>query len=116
MDNKNYYDIVIIGSGMAGLYSAYHITQTNPNIKIAILEKFKKQWLGGRTSNDLFYGTQIATGAGIGRLDTNPLLINLMDHLGIPYSKTKAIIDYSKTINNVVDIVKIIDKLKIEYK
>ena len=116
MDNKNYYDIVIIGSGMAGLYSAYHITQTIPNIKIAILEKFKKQWLGGRTSNDLFYGTQIATGAGIGRLDTNPLLINLMKHLEIPFSKMKAIIDYSKTINPVVDIVKTIDKLKIEYK
>jgi len=31
--------------------------------------------------NEIFYGTQIVTGAGIGRKDTNPLLIKLMKDL-----------------------------------
>ena len=76
-----HYDIIIIGSGMAGLYSAYHIKKQFPNISFVILEKFKKEWIGGRTSNETFYGTQIVTGAGIGRRETNPLLIQLMNDL-----------------------------------
>jgi hypothetical protein len=108
-------DIIIIGSGMAGLYSAYNIKNTSPNTSFLVLEKYKKEWIGGRTSNEMFYGTEIVTGAGVGRLDKNPLLINLMNKLDIKYSKYKSIIDYSATINP-VDIVKIIDKLKVEYK
>jgi hypothetical protein len=100
---------------MAGLYSAYNIKKTSPNTTFLVLEKYKKDWIGGRTSNEMFYGTEIVTGAGIGRLDKNPLLINLMNKLDIKYSKYKSIIDYSKTINP-VDIVKFIDKLKVEYK
>ena len=114
MSNKNV-DIIIIGSGMAGLYSAYNIKKTCPNTSFLVLEKYKKDWIGGRTSNEMFYGTEIVTGAGVGRLDKNPLLINLMNKLDIKYSKYKSIIDYSKTINP-VDIVKFIDKLKVEYK
>ena len=110
-----YVDIIIIGSGMAGLYSAYNIKKTSPDTSFLVLEKYKKEWIGGRTSNEMFYGTEIVTGAGIGRLDTNPLLINLMKKLDINYSKIKSIMDYSKTMNP-VDIVKIVDKLKIEYK
>ena len=113
MSNKNV-DIIIIGSGMAGLYSAYNIKKTCPNTFL-VLEKYKKDWIGGRTSNEMFYGTEIVTGAGVGRLDKNPLLINLMNKLDIKYSKYKSIVDYSKTINP-VDIVKFIDKLKVEYK
>jgi hypothetical protein len=108
-------DIIIIGSGMAGLYSAYNIKNTSPDTSFLVLEKYKKEWIGGRTSNEMFYGTEIVTGAGVGRLDKNPLLINLMNKLDIKYSKYKSIIDYSTTINP-VDIVKIIDKLKVEYK
>ena len=108
-------DIIIIGSGMAGLYSAYNIKKTSPNTSFLVLEKYKKDWIGGRTSNEMFYGTEIVTGAGVGRLDKNPLLINLMNKLDIKYSKYKSIIDYSKTINP-IDIVKFIDKLKVEYK
>ena len=63
--SDKYYDIIIIGSGMAGLYSAYNILKMSPNTSFLILEKHKKQWIGGRTSNETFYGTQIVTGAGI---------------------------------------------------
>jgi hypothetical protein len=109
------YDIIIIGSGMAGLYSGYNIKKTSPNTTFLILEKYKKQWLGGRTSNENFYGTEIVTGAGIGRKDTNPLLIKLMNELNIKYSEYKPTISYSKLINP-VDIIKILNKLRIEYK
>jgi protoporphyrinogen oxidase len=53
------YDIIIIGSGISGLYAAYNIKKTSPDTSFLILEKYKKQWIGGRTSNEMFYGTEI---------------------------------------------------------
>ncbi|TMM59428.1 NAD(P)/FAD-dependent oxidoreductase [Maribacter algarum] len=35
------YDVLIIGGGAAGFYAAIHIAETNPNLKIAILERGK---------------------------------------------------------------------------
>ena len=43
MTNK--YDIIIIGSGIAGLYSAYTIQKMAPNLRILILEKHKNNGL-----------------------------------------------------------------------
>ena len=63
----NYYDIIIIGSGMAGLYSAYNIKEMSHNTSFLILEKHKKEWIGGRASNEMFYGAQVVTGAGVKR-------------------------------------------------
>jgi hypothetical protein len=74
----NYVDIIIIGSGMSGLYSAYQILKYSPEKSFLILEKYKKNWIGGRTSNDVFYGTEIVTGAGIGRKKKDKLLYNLL--------------------------------------
>ena len=79
------YDIIIIGSGIAGLYSAYKIKQFNPALSVLILEKNKKQWIGGRTSNEPFYGTQVVTGAGIVRKNKDHLLVKLIKELNIPY-------------------------------
>jgi len=110
-----YVDIIIVGSGMSGLYSAYKIKKESPDTSFLVLEKYKKNWIGGRTSNEKFYGTEIVTGAGIGRLDTNPLLIKLMEQLDIKYSEFKSIMNYSKTMKP-LDIVKISNTLKIEYK
>ena len=39
----NYYDIIIIGSGMAGLYSAYNIKKMSLDTSFLILEKHKKR-------------------------------------------------------------------------
>jgi phytoene dehydrogenase-like protein len=61
--NSKEYDIIIIGSGMAGLYSALNIKRDNSDTKFLILEKYKKNWIGGRASNDTFYGVTIVTGA-----------------------------------------------------
>jgi monoamine oxidase len=51
----SYYDIIIIGSGISGLYSAYNIKKNYPTTTFLILEKYKKQWIGGRTSNGKGY-------------------------------------------------------------
>ena len=75
MNNKQF-DIIIIGSGMSGLYSAYNIKKTSPNTSFLVLEQYKKEWIGGRTSNEIFYGTEIVTGAGIGRKSKDKLLYN----------------------------------------
>jgi hypothetical protein len=110
----NYYDIIIIGSGMAGLFSAYNIKNISPNTSFLILEKHKKQWIGGRASNEMFYGTQVVTGAGVGRKEKDKLLIKLMDEIGVKYTQYDTTINYSRTFTP-VDIVKIINKLKGEY-
>jgi hypothetical protein len=114
MNIKNY-DIVIIGSGIAGLYAAYQIQKKSPNTSFVVLEKYKKQWIGGRTSNDTFYGTQIVTGAGVGREDTNPLLIDLLKDLNIPYEESLSVMNYSKMIRSPVDVQKIIEYLRKKY-
>ena len=111
---EKYYDIIIIGSGMSGLYSAYNIQKMYPDISFLILEKHHKQWIGGRTSNEMFYGVQVVTGAGIGRKDKNPLLIKLMDELQIKYSDFVSTMNYSKLFEP-VDIMKIINLLKRQY-
>lgn len=110
-----YYDIIIVGSGMSGLYSAYNIQKCSPNTSFLILEKYKRQWIGGRTSNETFYGAEIVTGAGIGREDTNPLLIELMNEIGVKYNKFNSIMDYSSRFAP-IDIVKFINKLKMALK
>jgi hypothetical protein len=113
--NNNPYDIIIIGSGMSGLYSALNIKKYAPNTSFLILEKHKKLWLGGRTSNETFHGVTVVTGAGIGRKDKNPILIKLMNELNIHYDEYESIMNYSNLIKP-IDIIKFINILKIEYK
>jgi thioredoxin reductase len=110
----NYYDIIIIGSGIAGLFSAYNIKKISPNTSFLILEKHKKQWIGGRTSNEMFYGTQVVTGAGVGRKEKDKLLIGLMNEIGVKYTQYDTTINYSKTFTP-IDVLKTIKKLKVEY-
>lgn len=108
------YDIIIIGSGMAGLYSAYNIKKTSPTTSFLILEKYKKNWIGGRTSNDSFYGTEIVTGAGIGRKAKDKLLFNLLKEFDLDrheYSITPKFSEFVQRVN----INKIVEKLKSEF-
>jgi hypothetical protein len=109
-----FYDIIIIGSGMGGLYSAYNIKKMSPNTTFLILEKYKKQWIGGRTSNEVFYGTEIVTGAGIGRIKKDKLLHNLLDELDLKTSEFTNKPYYSKLITH-LDIKKVMNHLRDEY-
>ena len=112
---SKYIDIIIIGSGMSGLYSAYNIKKTSPNTSFLILEKYKKDWIGGRTSNEMFYGTEIVTGAGIGRKSKDKLLYKLLNNLGLNAPEYIVNPQYSKVMEH-IDIKKKMDKLKKEYK
>jgi hypothetical protein len=109
-----YYDIIIIGSGISGLYSALNIQKFHPNTSFLVLEKYKKQWIGGRTSNEKFHEVSIVTGAGVGRKNKDKLLIKFMNEIGIEYSEYKSVIHYSQF--NHLDIIEIINKLKILYR
>lgn len=113
--NSKQYDIIIIGSGMAGLYSALNIKKEKSDTNFLILEKYKKKWIGGRTSNDTFHGVSVVTGAGIGRKDKNPLLIKLMKELDIHYSEHDFTVNYSNLFTP-LNINLVINKLKVLYK
>jgi hypothetical protein len=110
-----YVDIIIIGTGMSGLYSAYQIKQFSPDTSFLILEKYKKNWIGGRTSNDMFYGTEIVTGAGIGRKSKDKLLHKLIHHFNLNTPEYTINPQKSKLIQR-VDTNNIMNRLKKEYK
>lgn len=110
-----YYDIVIIGSGIAGLYSAYLIKKISPVLSFIILEKNNKKWIGGRTNNDTFRGSQIVTGAGIIRKNKDKLLMHLLKDLKLGHSEFDVDPYYSKEIETVVNINDVIQHLKKQY-
>ena len=112
--STKYYDIVIIGSGIAGLYSANKIKETSPETSFIILEKYKKQFIGGRISNELFYDTEIVTGAGIGRKKKDKLLYSLLKKMNLPTAEYQVNPYYSELVDQ-IDINKVMDLLKIEY-
>lgn len=43
---KMNYDVVIIGAGPAGLFTAYELITKNKNLKIALMDKGQKVKLG----------------------------------------------------------------------
>jgi hypothetical protein len=110
-----YVDIIIIGSGMSGLYSAYHIKQFSPNTSFIILEKHKKNWIGGRTSNEMFYGTEIVTGAGIGRKSKDKLLHKLLNQFKLT-APEYIVNPYKSKLVHSLDVNKVMDHLRKEYK
>lgn len=113
---KNYYDYIIIGTGLSGLYSAYLIKKKDPSRTILILDKEKKEWIGGRTGNEEFYNTQVVTGAGVGRKNKDTLLFKLLKELDITHMKEEVVqMNYAKTIKHPVNVLKIINGLKKHY-
>jgi hypothetical protein len=89
-------DHIIIGAGIAGLYSAYQLKRQNK--PFIILEKSSKKDIGGRMGSPLFHGTHVAKGAGVGRKRKDKLLIQLLDELKVPYTEYKSRHQYADTI------------------
>jgi monoamine oxidase len=80
-------DFIIIGGGIAGLYTMYNILKKRPNSKIILIEKENN--LGGRIHT--FTDKYISVEAGAGRFhENNILLLELIRELGL-YSKIKTI-------------------------
>lgn len=71
------YDYLIIGGGVAGLYSAFQLESRLKNPKVLILEK--NAYLGGRTRMETFHSHKVVTGAGVGRFPKDRLLQKLVE-------------------------------------
>jgi len=112
--NNKIYDIIIIGSGISGLYSALSIMKYSPSSTFLILEKYKKKWIGGRWGNEKFHGTQVVTGAGVGRKEKDVLLQKLMKELHVSAKEKKMNVNYA--IENPVNIMEITRFLQNQYK
>ena len=78
------YDYIIIGSGIAGLYTALKLTDKYPNSKILILEKNK--YIGGRILVKKFANKYVPIGAGVGRYDKDVILKYWGISIGYSYS------------------------------
>lgn len=105
------YDFVIVGSGIAGLYSAYQLKKHFPNINLCVLEKEGR--IGGRMGSENFHGTSIAMGAGVGR-KKDVLLIKLLKELKIKWKEYEY---RSRDLNpDPVYVMKTIYYLRSEYR
>lgn len=112
MPRSIYFDVIIIGSGLAGLYAATQIQRLTPNKSIIILEKND---IGGRAGNEMFYGTEVAIGAGVGRKHKDHNLIRLLQENKVQTSEFEATRDYITPFQP-IDINKIMKQLKSEYQ
>jgi len=110
--NTKHYDIIIVGAGLAGLYSAYNIKKMFSKTNLLVLESNRSPYIGGRIGNELFYGENIVVGAGVGRKDTDKLLIKLLKELNIKYNSFVSSMNYSNQIKNVIDIKEYLNKLR----
>jgi hypothetical protein len=114
MTNKGV-DIIIIGSGIAGLYAGYQIRRFAPaNTTFLILEKNGKKMMGGRAGNETFYGASVVVGAGVGRKNKDHTLIQLLKDTKTPYSEFKSTRNYA--LFQPADIMGVIRELKDAYK
>ena len=113
--NKEHYDIIIVGAGLAGLYSAYNIKKMSPKTKLLVLESNRRPYIGGRIGNHIFYGSNIVVGAGVGREDTDKLLIELLKDLKITYEPFTVNMHYSKKIKNPINVKQYLLKLRQDY-
>jgi hypothetical protein len=112
--SKKIYDVIIIGSGMSGLYTALLLKKYKPDISLLILEKNSREHLGGRANTEYFYGTRIVIGAGIGRLKKDKLLAKLLSDLDIPIHTFD--VNHRVIMSKYIDVLKTMDVLKKNYK
>jgi hypothetical protein len=103
-------DYIIIGGGIAGLYTAWKLEHKHPKSTILILEKNKH--LGGRLPMADFMGHHITRGAGIGRFPKDRLLMRLMKKLHMDVKVVTSTMDTVPKIPCKVD--KIVEELKLK--
>jgi len=106
-------DIVIVGGGIAGLYSAFKIKKMDPTKKIVLLES--NDHLGGRAGNVNFHGESIPIGAGVGRIKKDKLLLELLKELDINYHEFIAKFQYATTLGSGCNVKEMFLYLKKSY-
>ena len=78
--SNNYYDYIIVGAGISGLYTAYELCKKYPTAKICILEA--TQYIGGRL-HSIKYDGLIMDGGGA-RFNTDQhRIISLIKEVGL---------------------------------
>ena len=74
------YDIIVIGGGIAGVYTTYKIHKHCPHIKVLLIEKENR--LGGRVHT--YRDNYMTVEAGAGRINgSQPHIMNLIEELGL---------------------------------
>jgi len=107
------YDYIIVGAGIAGLYTAYNL---KPNKTFIILEANKKKYIGGRIHQELFANHLVTTGAGVGRDKKDKCLKKLLNDLNVKYTKFEKHVEYTFEPVNTISILKLLKKKFIELK
>ena len=97
--------IVIIGSGISGLYTAYRLKNKYhmTNSQIDIYEK--DEIIGGRVKTIQFDNETVVAGAGIGRLKKDKLLFQLCKELKVKTNKYTSKISYTFEQLNILDVI-----------
>lgn len=88
----NNFDIVIVGAGVAGLYTAYKLINKQKKIKICILES--TQYIGGRLHTIDYDGIKVDGGGARFNTDQHRIL-HLIHELGLDNKK----VDITNNIN-----------------
>jgi len=108
---KNPKNIIIVGGGIAALYTALKIKKELTGVKFTILEQSSE--CGGRVAMDELDGVEIHTGAQFTRLEKDRILGKLLKELEIDLKPYELKIDY--TFKN-GDVNSMIKKLKSNIK
>jgi len=91
------YDIIIVGSGMAGLYTALEVLKRHPKTRLAIFEKYKE--VGGRayTFRSKVDGKRVQWEAGAGRIsEKHEHVMGLLKHYGLTWIPIGSSIQYKQ--------------------
>lgn len=70
------HDVVIVGSGISGLYLARKVLRERPGSKVLVIEKSNR--VGGRAHDTTFRGVEVHEGAGVGRTGHDKRLAELV--------------------------------------
>jgi L-2-hydroxyglutarate oxidase LhgO len=107
------YDYIIVGAGIAGLYTGYKLNKLNNNF--LILEK--SDYYGGRIKVEEFGGIKVNMGAGV-FMEEHKILINILKELNLKYNSFKSVTKYvwEKDENKIEEIKnKVITAIKNSY-
>jgi predicted NAD/FAD-dependent oxidoreductase len=88
IDSEPLYDMIVVGSGIAGLHVAVEMLRGHPRARVAVLEKYKA--LGGRTSTFRQEGSAgkpaLQWESGAGRFSTqHTRLLGLLKRYGLTF-------------------------------
>ncbi len=102
--------LLVIGGGVCGLYQAYKHISENPDRNHVVLVE-KDTHFGGRAVQDTFCGVSVPTGAGVGRLQKDRKLFNLVCKLATRPRIWKARVRVDETIKSPADVPTVVQRL-----